>query len=455
MISQEDIEERRQPNVDGVSRPQGGVGRSAQDGGRATKDVLVVAQGFPGLGGRGVGLLNRLPEYGFCPWVITNRDERRAIGEQAALKSLHPDIRVISTLAINRSPFRVFSRLFGWQAAKRYCEALVFVPDLYVVWAISAYLKCKELMRVRDFHAVITISPPESCHLAGLWLKRRTGIPWISNFEDLWSGKRHLFRPATSLHRSLILRMERKIYTGCDRLLANTPGNRSAYVNGFGISSEKVSVLTLGYDGDESRRALMSAKPQPGEFTVGYMGSFDKAGFPFREWLKLFKRLRETNPQLPIFFELCGEISNNTLKEIAELGLAGALRYHGLLPHTEAVAKMAKCDILLLLLYETEYSSSIIPHKLYHYLGLRKPIFALAPERGDVADILTDTAAGAAFSISRLDRGYAWLSERLAEKVGNGSLACALNPAAIERFEFARLAKSLAGELEKCQTRRN
>jgi hypothetical protein len=37
------------------------------------KRVLILAYDFPGLGSRGVGLINRLPEKGFLPTVLTNR----------------------------------------------------------------------------------------------------------------------------------------------------------------------------------------------------------------------------------------------------------------------------------------------------------------------------------------------------------------------------------------------
>ena len=63
-----------------------------------------------------------------------------------------------------------------------------------------------------------------------------------------------------------------------------------------------------------------------------------------------------------------------------------------------ALAQIAPCDILLVLLYETAYSPAIVPHKLYHYLGLGKPILALGPESGEMFRILSETNDRGQFS---------------------------------------------------------
>lgn len=414
-------------------------------------NVIVIAHGFPGRGARGVGLLNRLPGLGFRLWVVTNTDPRREAKEKKVIESLHPSIKVIRAWAINRSPFRVFSKFFGWTSATRFFERLIFVPDLYVIWSVFAYFACRKLMRQQNIRAVITISPPESAHLVGLWLQRRAGLPWVANFEDLWSGKAHLFRPATAWHKATIKCIEQRIYERCDRLIANTSSNRDSYVKDFGISAQKITVVTLGYDACESETALaITPAITPGTFTVGYMGSFDKEGFPYRESLALLKRLTAQNPQTVVRFELCGDVSNACITEFQQLGMGSRLHYHGVLPHTEALKKMAGCSVLLLLLYETPYSSAIIPQKLFHYLGLRKPVLALAPEIGEVASILEETGAGAAFSINHLEAAYGWLQAQLNEQQRHYKVLTNSNPEIVGRYELTGLAATFAREIENC-----
>ena len=410
------------------------------------KRVLILAYGFPGLGSRGVGLINRLPENGFLPTVLTNRVRGRQVEATAGL--LDSRITVVEVASMNKSPFRVFSRLFGLWSKTVFFEKLFFVPDPAIIWAFFAYRKAIRLLRQHSYEAVMTISPPESAHLAGLWLKRRTGIRWVANFEDLWSSKRHVFNPPTRIHEHLLRKMEARIYNQCDGLIANTPANKEIYVRDFGVTQEKITVVTLGFDKEESIRALSLARSaEKVAFTVGYMGSFDKDGFPFQESLRIIGRLRKNHPKSNVHLELCGSFSRAGKKFVETAGFANAVRYHGVLPHERALVQIAPCDILLVLLYETAYSPAIVPHKLYHYLGLGKPILALGPESGEMFRILSETNTGAVFSLARQDAAYQWLEAKWLEKLSSGRAAHCPNEAAIGKYENGRLAQTLSSAL--------
>ena len=55
---------------------------------------------------------------------------------------------------------------------------------------------------------------------------------------------------------------------------------------------------------------------------------------------------------------------------------------HGNLPHADAFDIVGRCDMLLLLMFETPYSKAVVPHKLYYYLAMGKPVLAIAEENG-------------------------------------------------------------------------
>ena len=75
------------------------------------------------------------------------------------------------------------------------------------------------------------------------------------------------------------------------------------------------------------------------------------------------------------------------------------MHYFGTLPHAEAVEIVRRCDVLLVLMYETDYSFAIVPHKLYEYLTLETPIMAVAEKRGEVASIIRRTGTGTVVSV--------------------------------------------------------
>ena len=71
--------------------------------------------------------------------------------------------------------------------AKGAIRRLVYWPDADMRWALRT-ANAIELATREDERPnwIITSSPPESAHLAGALLKRRTGIRWMAELRDSW-----------------------------------------------------------------------------------------------------------------------------------------------------------------------------------------------------------------------------------------------------------------------------
>jgi len=136
-------------------------------------------------------------------------------------------------------------------------------------------------------------------------------------------------------------------------------------------------------------------------------------------------------------------VENETKRFIKKNGLAKYVFYHGIVPHNEAVRKTRKNDLLLVLLYQTEYSKSIVPHKLYHYLGMGKPIMAIAEEDGEVANIINTTMTGKVVSIIRPDRIFDILAGYYDEWKGCGTLKYAPDSEEIKKYDITFSAKKV------------
>jgi glycosyltransferase involved in cell wall biosynthesis len=67
-------------------------------------------------------------------------------------------------------------------------------------------------------------------------------------------------------------------------------------------------------------------------------------------------------------------------------GLQGAVSAHSTVPYAEALKAMAACDVLLVL-GSAESDKYAVTGKVFEYLGLRKPILALAGP-GALADLM-------------------------------------------------------------------
>ena len=182
--------------------------------------------------------------------------------------------------------------------------------------------------------------------------------------------------------------------------------------------------------------------------TIGYMGYFDKPGFPWREFLSAMQRISALNGYR-IELNICGYVSKQARDFIAAQDLGDAVHLNGVLPHHDAVRKARENDLLLVLLYETGYSKAIVPHKLYHYLIMGRPIIAVADEDGEVADIINATRTGAVVSARKADGIYNLLLNYYKGWERSGSIIHEPFLEEITKYDSKRLAGELSRTIER------
>lgn len=136
---------------------------------------------------------------------------------------------------------------------------------------------------------VLTTSPPESTHLVGIEPQRSLGIPWVVDFQDLWTEKVLNYRPATPLHDWWIKRLERSVFTTADHVIANTRGNAERHIRRFGLSRSRIDVIENGFDRDDLIPPQIITLPDI--FRIGYAGAFDKHEFPWRITMDALNKL--------------------------------------------------------------------------------------------------------------------------------------------------------------------
>jgi glycosyltransferase involved in cell wall biosynthesis len=208
-----------------------------------------------------------------------------------------------------------------------------------------------------------------------------------------------MFRPATRWHERRVRALERSIFASADLVIANTPENADHYARRFGVSSSQCVVIPNGFDRADVPEPSLASRANT--FRIGYAGGLDKHGFPWRLALEAIEALANEVGRQRVRLVLCGFLSQSAREFIEQHRMTDIVELHGSLPHQDAMRLTSATHIRLLLLYENEYSGSIVPMKLYNYLVMRGPIVAVAPEVGATADIIRRTRTGTVISPAR------------------------------------------------------
>jgi len=264
------------------------------------------------------------------------------------------------------------------------------VPDNEVGWVPFAAVKGLALLEARRFDAVLTTSPPESCHLVGWALKRLAGATWVADFRDAWTSH-HLRRDLLPVARFANRWLERGVLRAADGVVANSAAMARTLKPRL---ASRVKLLTLpnGFDAADFGPPL--AKVARGDFVAVHNGSF-RGG---RRALALLEGFAEARRRDADFgraakLYLLGISRGDDLAAAERLGLEGAVFAAGYIRHGDALRACRGADLLVLAMTALE-GAALVPGKVYEYVAMNKPILAAIPP-GEARDVLRRAAPGA------------------------------------------------------------
>jgi glycosyltransferase involved in cell wall biosynthesis len=379
-----------------------------------------------------LGLVRFLPQLGWQP-VVVAPPRVPWEPEDVSLLAQIPD-----GTPVERVPFA--SGFFGKVA--RY-----LAPEGH--WLVAARSACLRMIREHQPEAIITSSPPGCVHVLGMRLSGRFGLPWIADFRDPWIANR---TPADiAKARRCEPWLERRAMAQASVLVANTPLNQELWTQTFPQHAHKMVTITNGFDPE--RFAPVAESTQSSEtITILHAGELYYGRDP-RPLLDALKRTRDAGTRLPVQVEFVGRATEGLFDlpaEIQSRGLEDQVKTAGQIPYAEAIARMQRAGVLLLI--QSPGYKVGVPAKLYEYLGAGRPIFALAEPDGDVAWVLRESKV-----LHRLapPLDVEKIKQALVELTGDiqSGHPAAPDPAALRQFTRARMAERFAECLERATRR--
>ncbi len=396
------------------------------------KKVLMIAYYFPPIGGPGVqrtlGYVRYLREFGWEPLILTvDKSTRCNIKDESLLKEIPEGIKIEQTS----------HKYFPWGIR----AVLHKIPDEFSGWLPFTYLKALEIMKKNNYDVIYTTGPPQTAHLIGYLLKKKTGKPLVVDFRDEWT--QNPFSKYGFFYRDINQWLEKKVLQSADAIISVSEGITKGLKTLINDEKNKFHTITNGYDGSD----FSSYKPKEtysDKFKITYIGSF-YGGYP-------------SGSRYPhLFFKIIGEllkenkINKNDLKivkvgdmeridpEIPEENI----EHVGYVPHNEVFKYLENTAVLLLVVQTKKGMELAYTGKIFEYINSKKPILALVPEEGVAADLIRKTNTGIVVNPDDVE-GITKAILDLYNKWKNKDLKIEPNMDIIKEYDRKNLTKKLA-----------
>lgn len=319
-------------------------------------------------------------------------------------------------------------------------------PDALRPWANGVAYSAKGEI-IQGMHAILSSSPAYSCHLAGLRLKLKTGLPWVADFRDLWVGRPYRTYHS-GWHKWVDEKLEARVVKHCDGLVLASPAWEQAFISRYGESiRQKITVLTNGYEAGffDQIRADMPAHQAGHKFVL--TGSMHEAESPL-PFLEALRMIRSQDPHAlddveVTFIGNAGDHLPALQAAAAHTGMGDRIVFLPPRSNEECIKAQLAADYLIM--FSAPGHEDTIRGKSFEYMAAGKPILACVPPVGIQAEILNN--AGNAIVVRHGDT-QATMSAILSLLSGNGFN---LQPdwSHIRQFDRAHIAEKLAAMLDR------
>jgi hypothetical protein len=270
----------------------------------------------------------------------------------------------------------------------QYIRANYFIPDARKFWIKPSVQFLTEYLSNNKIDVVITTGPPHSLHLIGLQLKQKLAIKWIADFRDPWTDIDYFYQlPLTKKTIRKHYQLEEEVVSTADYVLVVGKTMKEKYLK----FNQNIEVITNGFDDiDDESKVELDIK-----FSIVHIGMMNADRNPKILWKvlsDLIKENKEFAEDLQLKF--VGKLAHEVFESINNNKLTSVIEYITYLPHKEVVIFQQSAQILLLAVNKVPSANGIITGKVFEYLQANRPILAIAPPEGDLAEIINTTKAG-------------------------------------------------------------
>ncbi|CAL2077015.1 glycosyltransferase, family GT4 [Tenacibaculum sp. 190524A02b] len=367
--------------------------------------VLIITYYWVPSGGSGVQrwlkFVKYLRDFGIEPIIFTVENPSYPIIDTSLIKDIPENLKVIKSKIWD--PNSILSKIkkekpstsAGFLDANpsligkvlQYIRANYFIPDARKFWIRPAVKTLEKYIVNNHVDLIITTGPPHTTHLIGLQLKKKLGLKWIADFRDPWTEIDYFHQlPLTKSSLKKHYKLEKEVLKSADCTIVVGKTMKESYKN----NAKRVEVLTNGYDKESENKSFSLDS----KFSITHIGLMNADRNPIILW-EVLAEIASENKSFAndLEIKLIGKVAEEVIVDLEKFKFENINRIN-YVPHDEVLKYQKSSQVLLLAVNKVPSAKGIITGKIFEYLQARRPILAIGPEDGDLAEILKETNAG-------------------------------------------------------------
>jgi hypothetical protein len=392
------------------------------------KKALIITYYWPPSGGAGVQrwlkFSKYMPQFGWQPIIYTPENGELPVTDQSLFKEISSETVVLKTPIWE--PYDIYKKIIGQDKNEKintgfltenkkpklaekisvWLRGNLFIPDARKYWIKPSVKYLEKYLNKNPVDVIISTGPPHSMHLIARKIKEKTGIPWLADFRDPWTGidfyeDLMLTRWANQKHHQL----EADVLQNADKIIVVGDTMKKEFLEIISktasVKESKISVITNGYDEQDYYEGENKLDKK---FSLAHIGTLVRSRNAPELW-QVLKQLCAENESFAADLEIktVGKVDIAVMESIAEAGLMKYLKKTDYLPHTDVIKYQQSSQVLLLLTNRTKNAKGILTGKFFEYLAAKRPIIAIGDNEGDVAKIINETNAGLLSGFNEID----------------------------------------------------
>jgi len=375
------------------------------------KTIGILAYYWPPAGGSGVQrwlrFANHLCDLGWDVHVFTFKNPKYPIREKSSLEIINPKIKVNKIKGFEFPKFMtspseniLFNNYYSDysstqsymydQVARKFIytlRELFLFPDARRFLINPSYKFLKNYFRKHNLNHLITTGPPHSMHLAGMKLKKDSGIKWIADFRDPWSN---FFQNKLLNELDLTIKKHEKaeadVLKNCDGVFTTSESLKSK----FSIKNKNSYYVPSGFE-----KEIESTDHN--KFRIIYAGSMKEIQNPKNLWLALHDLIKSDEKFKDLLeIILIGNIDRRVINSI-EFKKIRDRKILSYMSKKQLDDEISKSQLQVVCSVNYPDSDDIVPGKFFHYLSSKKNILGISNKGSDLEKIINETKSGMSF----------------------------------------------------------